>query len=502
MEMRGRYQQGRWEWNPGIYAPARHRKSCTYDAFVPDPIADSEPDLPGSLAGIVSEAEKAIAQLNRAARPELLPLARLLLRTESIASSKVEGLQVDTRQLARAEAKQDVGRSIGPEAAEILANIDAMQLAIERAVGTEEVSEADLLDVHRLLLKRSRTPKLAGRFREVQNWIGGNDYNPCGADFVPPPPEELPRLLADLCRFCNDDALPPLVQAAIAHAQFETIHPFEDGNGRTGRALVQVILRRRGLAPTFVPPLSVVLAHDKERYINGLTLFRDDRLTEWIEIFASASVRAAMLAERYVDTVDKLQRLWRGLLRAHSNPRSDAAAWDLIKVLAAHPVITVAVAAVATNRTRPAVVNGLEELEAAGVLVKLNASPGRRAWEVIGVLDLIEELDSGAWLSGPTDGYTDEGGRVWPWYSQSEWRVGSLAVVEFAMTDLIDVGDNIPTSVPGLSEVVVRKVPTGHGTYFNLVVRVPTAETLGERREVLATARRRAGLPENCGREN
>jgi hypothetical protein len=292
------------------------------------------------------------------------------------------------------------------------------------------------------------------------------------------------------------------VQAAIAHAQFETIHPFEDGNGRTGRALVQVILRRRGLAPTFVPPLSVVLAHDKERYINGLTLFRDDRLTEWIEIFASASVRAAMLAERYVDTVDKLQRLWRGLLRAHSNPRSDAAAWDLINVLAAHPVITAPVAAVATNRTRPAVVNGLEELEAAGVLVRLNASPGRRAWEVIGVLDLIEELDSGAWLSGPTDGYTDDGGRVWPWYSQSEWRVGSLAVVEFAMTDLIDVGDNIPTSVPGLSEVVVRKVPTGHGTYFNLVVRVPTAETLGERREVLATARRRAGLPENYGREN
>jgi Fic family protein len=500
MEMRGHYQPGRWEWNPGIYAPSRYRKSCTYDAFIPDLIADSEPELTGSLAGIVSDAEKAIAQLNRAARPELLPLARLLLRTESIASSKVEGLQVETRQLAMAEAKQDVGRSIGPESAEILANIDAMQLAIERAVGTKEITEDDLLDVHRLLLKRSRTPKLAGHFREVQNWIGGNDYNPCGADFVPPPAEELPRLLADLCRFCNDDSLPPLVQAAIAHAQFETIHPFEDGNGRTGRALVQVILRRRDLAPIFVPPLSVVLAHDKDRYINGLTRYREDRLTEWIEIFASASVSAALLAERYVDSVDKLQRLWRGQLKAHSNPRSDAAAWDLITVLAAHPVITIPVAVAATNRTRPAVANGLEELEAAGVLVKLTDSPGRRAWEATGVLDLIEELDSGAWLSGPTDGYTDEDGLVWPWYSQSEWRVGSRAVVEFAATDVIDVGDNIPTSVPGLSEVVVRKVPTDHSTYFNLVVRVPTEEAFGERQAVLANARSRAGLPENYGR--
>ncbi|MGD0193269.1 MAG: Fic family protein [Candidatus Dormibacteria bacterium] len=493
--MRGRYEPGLWEWNPGIYAPARYRKGCRYDAFVPDLISESEIELPGALAGIVSDAEQAIAHLNSAARPELLPLARLLLRTESIASSKVEGLQVETRQLARAEAKQDVGRSIGPESAEILANIDAMQLAIERAVGTEELIEADLLDVHRLILKRSRTPGLAGHFREVQNWIGGNDYNPCGADFVPPPPEQLPTLLADLCRFCNDDALPPIVQAAIAHAQFETIHPFEDGNGRTGRALVQVILRRRGLAPTFVPPLSVVLAHDKERYIGGLTVYREDRLAEWSEIFASASVRAAQLAERYIDSVDKLQRLWREQLRAKSRPRSDAAAWDLIKVLAAHPVVTVPVAVAATNRTRPAVANGLEELEAAGVLLRLKDSPGRRAWEATGVLDLIEELDSGAWLSGPTDGYVDEDGRIWPWYSQSEWRAGSRAVVEFATTDVIDIGDNMPTSAPGLSEVVVRKVPTDHGTNFNLVVRVPTEQAFGERQKVLENARRLGELP-------
>src|SRR5690606_1609012 len=99
----------------------------------------------------------------------------------------------------------------------------------------------------------------------------GNDYNPCGAAFVPPPPEEVPDLLDDLCRAVDEHTLPPLVQAAVVHAQFETIHPFEDGNGRTGRALVQVVLRRRGLSPSFVPPISVVLARHREAYIEGLS---------------------------------------------------------------------------------------------------------------------------------------------------------------------------------------------------------------------------------------
>src|SRR5437879_7913220 len=153
----------------------------------------------------------------------------------------------DARTLARAEVHQEAGRRVGPEAAEILANIDAMQLAIERTSSTSGITPQDILDIHRALLARAPNAHIAGRIRTAQNWIGGNDYNPCGADFVPPPPEDVQRLLVDLCAVCDDEGLPPLVQAAIAHAQFETIHPFDDGNGRTGRALVQIILRRRGL---------------------------------------------------------------------------------------------------------------------------------------------------------------------------------------------------------------------------------------------------------------
>lgn len=271
-----------------------------------------------------------------------------------------------------------------------------MQLAIERAAIVDGLDPTDLLDIQRVLLERASNSQIAGRLRTSQNWIGGNDYNPCGAAFVPPPVEEIERLLDDLCQFVNDGMLPPLVQAAMAHAQFETIHPFIDGNGRTGRALVQVVLRRRGLTPSFVPPISVVLARDKDRYLRGLTIFREDRLAEWIELFAVATAEAANLATRYASRVSERQDQWREQLRTHSNPRADAAAWSLISILPAHPVLTASVGVAATRRTRPAVANAVEELEGAGVLVRVSQSARNRAWEATGLLDLIVGLEAGA----------------------------------------------------------------------------------------------------------
>lgn len=392
--MRGRLVRSIWAYDPTLHAPPRYQRGCEYEAFIPDVITGLSPDLPGHLAGTVSEAEKAIAGLNAEARPELAPLARLLLRTESIASSKVEGLQVGTRQLARAEAGESTGRRVGSEVAEILANIDAMQYAIEEAAATALTVDA-IIEVHRVLMQRAPNSKIAGKVRGRQNWIGGNDYNPCGADFVPPPHEEVGSLLEDLVTFSQDDSLPPVVQAAIAHAQFETIHPFEDGNGRTGRALVHVMLRRRGLAPSFVPPISVVFAKGKDQYLRGLTSFRNDGLSEWIESFAVTSVRASNLAVRYLDRVRTLQERWRQQLRDEVDPRADAAAWGIIEVLPGHPVITVPVAVTATGRTRPAVTNAVDQLVNAGVLIALGESKRNRAWEAVGLLDLIESLEAG-----------------------------------------------------------------------------------------------------------
>jgi len=394
--VRGKLIRNMWPANLDLNAPVQHRRACEYETFIPFPVTGLNPEIPGDIALSISDAERSISDLNREARLELMPLARLLLRTESIASSKIEGMQVDARALARAEANLDDGRGVGANAAEILGNIDAMQLAIERSSSMDAIQVQDLLDIHEALLKRIGGSTVAGRVRTSQNWIGGNNYNPCGADFVPPPPEEVPRLLDDLCRFCNSDALPVLVQAAIAHAQFETIHPFADGNGRTGRALIHVVLRCRGLAPTFVPPISVILAREKERYIEGLTLFRADHISEWLAIFASAATRSASLALRYTAQASELQASWREKLRVHSNPRSDSAAWTIIDVLPSLPFITVPVAVAAIRRTKPAVTNAMAELEAAGILRRISESPRSRTWEAEGLVDLIAGLDASA----------------------------------------------------------------------------------------------------------
>lgn len=186
-----------------------------------------------------------------------------------------------------------------------------------------------------------------------------------------------------------DDSLPPLAQAAYAHAQFETVHPFADGNGRTGRALVQMLLRRRGLAPSYVPPISVVLASDKQRYISGLEAFRDSREDEWLENFAVSAARAAELAARYLGDVQALEEEeWRSRL-SPLGVRTDAAAWAIINALPGHPIISAPVAEVAIRRSRPAAAQGIDQLVKAGVLIPLGSGKRNRQWEAEGLLDLI-----------------------------------------------------------------------------------------------------------------
>lgn len=384
-----------WESDPTLYAPAKYKRACRYDAHIPDLIAALELSLPIEVAGVAAEAEAAVRELNASARPALTPLARLLLRTESIASSKVEGLQMGVRELARAEARMETGGRRSQTAVEVLANIAAMETAILETAAVASFGTDEILEIHRRLMEHDANSRTASQLRTTQNWIGGNDYNPCGADFVPPPVEELPRLLDDLWAAVNDDLLPPVVQAALVHAQFETIHPFDDGNGRTGRALIHVVLRRRGVAPAYVPPISVVLAASRERYIAGLTRFRGDGVVEWIEQFAAATVHAANLARRYLARVEALMDEWRERLRAAAAPREGATAWAVIDVLPAHPIITGPVATAATARSKGAVYEALAQLQDAGVLIPLSQSSRNQSWEAAGLLELLEGLEAG-----------------------------------------------------------------------------------------------------------
>ena len=394
--MPGHFIHRTWQHNPTLHAPLRHKRACGYDAFIPDVLADLKLKIDASIAGAISDAEGAIRTLNTDAGPALKPLARLLLRTESIASSKVEGLQVGVRELARAEAKTATGGKTSPTAREILANIDAMILAVEQAAAVETFGVQEIVAIHKRLMMHAPNKKIAGVIRTQQNWIGGNDYTPCGADFVPPPPEDVSRLLDDLCAAINDERLPPIVQAAMVHAQFETIHPFADGNGRTGRALIQVIFKRRKLAPDYLPPISVVLAKSRDHYVKGLTSFRAENAEAWIQQFAEATATATWLADAYLKALRILGDTWRMALQTSpSAPRRDAAAWALLDVLPAYPVITAPMAIKETGRSAMAVYQGIELLVAAGVLTPLSSARRHMAWEVRGLLDLIDGLEAG-----------------------------------------------------------------------------------------------------------
>ncbi len=156
-----------------------------------------------------------------------------------------------------------------------------------------------------------------------------------------------------------------------------------------------MLVRRRGLAPSYVPPISVVLAANKDRYIDGLTQYRDGDLDEWIERFAVAAAQAANLAKRYLGRVQELQEAWRQQLRDHADLRADGAAWAVIDELPGHPVITVPVATAVTGRSKSSTAVAVDQLVDAGILHPLSESKRNRAWEAAGLLDLLAELEAG-----------------------------------------------------------------------------------------------------------
>ncbi len=371
--------------------PRRDRASCEYDAYVPDPLVGRVVRLDGEVAADVADAEVAIARFDATATAlaDTEALARLLLRAESVASSKIEGLEVGGRRLLRAEAAQALGDEANDvTAVEVLGNIQAMAWALSTVGPGDDITLPTLLEAHRRLLAGGALEGMAGQVRTGQNWIGGSSYNPCSAVFVPPPPEEVGRLLEDLCAFCNADSLPAIAQAALAHCQFETIHPFVDGNGRIGRALVHLVLRRRGLAVRVVPPISLVFATWSQDYLAGLTATRYvgrsdsraamDGMNRWVGLFATAYRRAIGDAEGFEAQVSTLQARWRTRV---GRLRSGSAADRLIDVLPGAPIVTVKGAANLIGRSFQATNLAITRLENVGILDQVGVGHRNRAFE-------------------------------------------------------------------------------------------------------------------------
>lgn len=400
----------RWQSTIDSSLARRDRRGCEYEAYIPDRLVGREIRLDGDVAADVADAETGVHRLNQAAVAlvDTEALARLLLRAESVASSHIEGLVIGGRRLLRAEAARSLGDTPGDVTAEeVLGNIEAMTWAVDTLATAAQVTVDGLLEVHRLLLQHSRLADHAGSLRTGQNWIGGSSYNPCSAAFVPPPPDHVGDLLADLCEFTNGDDLPAIAQAAIAHAQFETIHPFIDGNGRTGRALIHVILRRRGLAPRMVPPISLVLATWSSSYIEGLNATRyrgradskeaHDGLNRWINLFATATRRAVDDALDFEHSIDEIEEQWRATL---GRVRAGSAVALLLAALPGAPVLTVTLAASLIGRSYQATNEAMRRLDGAGVVRQVTVGKRNRAYEAKAVIEAFVTLERQ--LASPT----------------------------------------------------------------------------------------------------
>jgi len=384
----GHYVKQIWPGNPAGQGRAE-RMPGRFEAYVPNLISTYEPELSGSIAGLLSDADAAVRGLNRLdpkRANQVEAMARQLLRQESLASSRIEGLLISHKRIS--EADFDPRGTADQRALEVLSNIEAMEQAVQVGSADETIATETIIDLHRTLLCRTQ-PKIAGVVRDRQNWIGGRYHTPVGADFVPPPTGEVIPLLRDLAQFMNRKDLPATLQAALTHAQFETVHPFADGNGRVGRCLIHVIFRRRGLAAHHVPPVSLLMATDVDGYVKALTAYRDGEQSDWTSYFAETTIASVDAAEDFGERLARLQEQW----KEKATVRRGSTAERVIESLPAQPVIDIEKAAELAGTSEEAARLALNQLTERGVLKQATIRNWGRVWEAKGLWNLLDRFE-------------------------------------------------------------------------------------------------------------
>lgn len=419
------------EWHEAVWAPRPNgpayadRAGGPYRSYEPDPLMDRPLALAADVADQAWRAEESVRKLgDQPGLRGLEGLARFLLRSEAIASSRIEGLQVSPQQVGLAEMAQEeslTAEGVNRTAKRVAANISALRRATHELAGEERVTLVGIEQLQELLL--ADEPELRG-VRTVQNWIGGSDYHPLTAEFVPPAPESVDALMADLVHYANSALHAPLIQAGLIHAQFETIHPFRDGNGRVGRALIHTVLVRRGLTRNAVLPISPVLLTRSQEYVEALTAYRYSgsasdpagvaAISAWLRTFLRAVSTAVTQAADFASDLDELRERWerdvateRRKRNVRETPRADSAGYRVLGSLQEHPVLTAGSVMRLFEVSRPAAVAALDELTAAGVLVKKRLdgrTSGYLAMDVFRLITFAErQLASTRWDTSAAD---------------------------------------------------------------------------------------------------
>lgn len=373
------YETRRLPQRPEVeYASRRMqlRRREPYRAAIPAPIATADFAFSGELVADCDDATRELVRFDGERSEFVAPFSAILLRTESASSSQIEQLTAGPRAIAEAV----IGERSEGNARLVVSNVHAMEAALALA---DDISNASIIAMHTALLDES-SPELTGGYRQEQVWIGG--ALPQTAAFVPPHHERVAAAMDDLILFMRRMDLPVLPQAAIAHAQFETIHPFPDGNGRTGRALVHSMLRHGDILRHLAVPVSAGLLTDIGRYFDALDAYRSGDAEPIVRVFADASLAAVANADQLADDLIGLRRAWQESL---APIRAGAVGHKLAVLSLEYPVLNAATAERLTGASRPAVVNGLETLVEYGVLQRGNSAKRNRTWINPEVLDAL-----------------------------------------------------------------------------------------------------------------
>ena len=376
------YEEVRWEPQGDRPAGGARPRYGIYHPAVPASIADLVLELPSSVLAEAESASREIARFDAELGGEIAPFAAVLLRSESAASSQIENLTATARAIGEAELPGGRARR---NAETIVANTAAMQAAIALS---DNVDAHAILAMHRALMSNEprHTP---GAFRTEPVWIGGGS-TPIGATFVGPRHELIPGAIGDLIAFAQRTDVPALPQIAVGHAQFETIHPFTDGNGRTGRALGQAMLRNKGLTRQVTVPVSAGLLADTGAYFAALTSYRDGDAAPIVERFSQATVRAIANGRQLVTELRDIRENWNGVITA----RSDSAVWKVADLLTRRPVVNSVLVGEELGIESTNAHRYLNPLTKAGILVETTNGPRNRVWrspEVLAALDAFAE---------------------------------------------------------------------------------------------------------------
>ena len=356
------------------------------EVSLPPLIAAVDVDLPGDAVAAMEEATREVVALDHERGADLHALGAILLRTESVASSKIERVEASTADYARALH----GNRSNVAATAMAAATTAIAALITSVDGGKPLHLEAVLAAHRALMLDDPTERVyAGRLRDVQNWIGGSDHSPRNALFVPPPPGTVADYTADLVAFANRDDMPVLAQAAIAHAQFESIHPFIDGNGRIGRAVINAVLRRRGTTQKVIVPIASALVAHRDRYFDLLDEYRTGHVQPLVLAFSTATRIVAAEARVTADRVLELPDRWREGL---GPVRTGSATERLLNRLPDLAAFTAEDAHDYIGGPLSSTYTAIERLAHAAIIRPLTDRKRNQVWGASAILDELDDL--------------------------------------------------------------------------------------------------------------